>query len=564
MSVASKNKSENEDGLEIIKENKLKLKLSSAIPINQQNVENTQLSIPPVVGTDFIGIDNAGNNSPLDNTIAISNNGKIVTCVNSIVAYYDENSSFINSFTLTNFINDINVSTNVCDPKVIYDSGADKFILFAQTCDGVAASSQIIIAFSLSNDPNAGFYVYKLSGNPLNNNCWFDYPKIAVTNNELIVTGNLFVQGGSFNQAVIYQIEKANGFTGGNINFQYWTGINAAPFTLLPVGYGQQGNYGPGMYLVATDPVTTGSTNIKLYNLTNEMSASNEQLMLYNVPTTNYSVPAKAQQQGSSILLNNGDCRTQAGFYLNGIIHFVFHSDIGSGWTGVNYNRLTVATTTNISSTFGNVGVADFCFPAVASIGNTTSDKSVVISFSSSSSNIFPQVRAVTCDNFLNWSNSTLIKDGESFIDYSFITGDERWGDYSGLARKYNTNPPMVWLAGDYAAANNNWRQWIAEISVPGLSAIKQNVLSEKKVSVFPNPVLDSYKVLFSTETREDIVICINDFTGKKVKELYVGQSFVGKNAYMFNKAQLQSGLYYLVISNKNKILVNEKIIVAD
>lgn len=565
--IISKNEGENNPELEKIKSMKDELKKNSNLNKTESTSEVATATLAPVLGTNFIGIDNGGGNSPLDNTIAVANNGYIVACVNSRIEYDDVAGNYYGGQTLVNLINDNTLSTNLCDPKVIYDSGADRFIFFVQTCDGTAASSKIVIGFSKTNNPQNGWWFYKLTGNPLNNNCWFDYPKIAVSNNELYITGNLFgSNNGPFNQAVLYQIEKTNGFSGGSINWQFWNNFSGAPFTLLPVSNGQQGNYGPGIYLVASKGVTAGSTNIDFYDLTNDMSASNETILHYNVSTTSYATAGNAQQMGSSLILKTGDSRAMAGFYLNGIVHFVFHSDIGSGYNGINYNRLNVSNATNISSTFGLAGSFEYCFPAVASIGTNTSDKAVVISFSRSGPSIYPEVRALVCDDQMNWSNSILVRAGQNYIDYSWTTtSDERWGDYSGIARKYNSNPPAVWVAGDYGNASNYWSQWIGEITTVSTIGIKEN---EKPLvsntSVFPNPVFEIYKIEFETSSTIPVKIEIMDIEGKIIKELFNGQSYNGKNLFTFNKSALASGVYFINISSNSKILKTEKIIILE
>jgi hypothetical protein len=313
-----------------------------------------------------------------------------------------------------------------------------------------ASTSKVIICFSKSNNPQNGWWTYKITGNPLNNNCWFDYPSVGVSNNEIYVTGNLFVTNGSFNQSIVYQIPKAAGYAGNNLNWQYWANLSSTPYTatsLVPASYGFQGNYGPGIYFVSSR--SSGDNRIRLWDLTNDMG-NNPQMNSYTINTTSYSPSADAAQLGSTDKLDNGDCRIQNAFYLNGIVHFVFHSDVGSGWNGINYNRLTVSNATNLSSTFGLVGSYDYSYPAVAPFSTSLSDKSVMIAFLRSSASIYPQVRVINCDNNLQWSSSTLVKSGETFVN--FLSGDERWGDYTGISRRHNSSTPKIWLAGCYGA----------------------------------------------------------------------------------------------------------------
>lgn len=550
-------KEPNEESIEEIKREKTKNKFSKNA--KRTSGENSSLSVTPLIGTNYLGNENNGN-SPMDNSIAISNGGWIVTVANTTIEFDDITGANTYYNDIPTFFND-NSITNVCDPVVIYDSGADRFIFFAQECSGYSSNSNLLICFSKTNNPNDGWWTYKITGNPLNNSKWFDYPKIAVSNNELYITGNLFSNNptATFDQAVIYQIQKTNGYAGGSINWQYWSGISGAPFTLLPVSYGHFGNYGTGIYLVATNTSLPSST-IKFYDLTDDMTATNEQLNYYSIPTTAYTVAGDASQLGTSCLLDNGSCRALSGFYLNGIIHFVFHSDAGSGWNGINYNRLNVGSLTNQSSIFGAAGSFDYSYPSVVSYASAPTDASVMIGFGSSNPSVYPQMRVVNCDNNMNWSNSTIVKSSSSYVSYTSTT-KERWGDYTGTTRKHNSTNPSIWMNGMFANSLNKWDTWVAEIHANQVG-INEPTKEEEKMKVYPNPVTESFSVEFTLETTTNLTIEIKDVTGKIVKQLFNGKASQGLNHFSFNKSNLATGTYYLVITNNSTIIKNEKIII--
>lgn len=450
------------DEIDSIKQAKLKNKFSNT----NEDSEESSRAVTPVIGTNFEGNWSLAG-APPDNSMAISNGGYIVTANNDGIEYYNSSGTQLYFNYWYDFFNDPSLTSMIYDPKVIYDSGSDRFVLVVLH-GSTASTSKVIVCFSQTNNPSSGWYRYDLSGNPLANNCWFDYPALGVSNNEIYVTGNLFTSGSNtFNQSIIYQITKAGGYAGGSLNWQYWSGLSASPytaFTLQPASYGHQGNYGPGIYFVSNS--AGGSNQIRLWDLTNDIGSS-PSLNSYTISTTAYSPAGDAQQLGSSDLMDNGDCRVQNAFYLDGTLHFVFHSDIGSGWNGINYNRINTTTLTNQSTTFGLSGTADYSYPSVVSFSTSITDKSVMIAFLRSSSSIYPELRVVNCDNTLTWSGSTLVKSGETFVN--FLTGDERWGDYSGISRRHNAATARIWLAGCYGAnipgyMNNTYKTWISEI----------------------------------------------------------------------------------------------------
>ena len=555
-----KHHSKNDELLEQIKTQKKIIQNSSTLIINETENAADATAVVPKIGASFMGNTNTGN-SPLDNSIAISNDGYIISVANNSIEFYSTDGVMTYTNSIDGFFNDANI-TKVCDPVVIYDSGADKFIFFAQECSGASANSKLLICFSQTNDPNGKWWNYKLTGNPSNNNTWFDYPKMAVSTNELYITGNSFSNSDVFQEALLYQIQKNNGFIGGKLNWQYWSNITSSPFTLLPVSLGQQGNYGPGCYLVATK--NTGSSTIDLFDLTDDMSSSNEQLKHYSISTTPYSPAANANQLGTSTLLDNGDCRALSGFYLNGTIHFVFHSDYSGGYNGINYNRLNIATQTNTSSKFGLVNY-DYSYPSIASYSTSSTDQSVMIGFGRAGSSIYPEIRVVNCDNNMNWGSSVLVKSGTGYCKYTASGNEtERWGDYTGISRKHNNPTPTVWLNGMYGTTAKNWVTWIAEISDNGgTNSIESNTKTEN-YNQYPNPIYEEFKLEFELDASISININIYDNQGKLIKELYSGSADAGMNHFTFNKSNLASGTYFLSIISNNKILKNEKIIITN
>ncbi len=91
---------------------------------------------------------------------------------------------------------------------------------------------------------------------------------------------------------------------------------------------------------------------------------------------------ANAGQKGSTENLNTGDCRAISTFYLNGLIHYVFHSKVpGSGtFNGIFYHRLNPTALSVTSKTIYTTAY-DLVYPCVAWAGTAVSDKSVLISF---------------------------------------------------------------------------------------------------------------------------------------------------------------------------------------
>ena len=512
----------------------------------------------PTIGASFEGNWFDGTTPP-DNSMAISNGGYIVSVTNSHIEYYDVGGTLLFTSSFDDFFNDPSFTSLIYDPVVLYDSHADRFFLVVLHGSN-SSVSKVITCFSKSNNPQDGWWFYKLTGDPLNENNWFDYPKIGVSTNEVYVTGNLFSDNDQFSQVVLYQITKAGGYAGGNLDWQYWYNITESPFTLVPASYGLQGAYGPGIYLVSTHGTIGTSDKIRLYDLTDDISG-NPQLKAYNIDA-DFNLAGDAPQPDTEIVLDNGDNRALCAFYLEGILQFVFHSEYENNYNGLNYNRITISNLTNWNSKFGLDGY-DYSYPSVASFGTSKTDKSVMICFLRVAEDVYPQVRVVYVNDVGAWSGSTLVKEGTTYVDVYASDGVARWGDYTGISRKYNATSPRVWLSGGFGSFRLNkhaFDTWIAEIN--GVSIGINEQAEVHPVRVYPNPVYDIMNVEFTLEGRSAIEIAVLDQQGKRVKMLLQDSAPGGKNSFSFNKGALSSGIYFIKVSSSTNIIRYEKFIV--
>lgn len=505
--------------------------------------------------------------TPPDNSMAISNGGIIVTANNDEVLYMNTSGALLQFYGWQDFFDNPNLNANIYDPKVVYDSQSDRFIMTVLH-GSTAANSLVLLCFSQTNDPSTGgWYVYSLPGNILNNNTWFDYPSMGISNSDVFISGNLFGSGNNqFDQALIFQVGKAQGYAGQNLNYLYWSNLTATPypaFTLQPASWGQQGNYGPGMVLISNN--SGGGSVMRVWEITNNVS-SNPMLNAYTTTVPTYSPAANANQQGTNVLLDNGDCRVMNSFYLDGQLHYTHHMDIGGGWNGLRYGRVNVSNLQTATANLGNQGVSDLSYPAVASFGSVPADQSVMIAFLRSSPSVFPEVRVVNCDQNLQWSNATLVKSGETFSSFLEQNSVARWGDYTGVARKHNAASPRVWLAGCYGAnvsgsQNNTFKTWVAEVGGSSTVGVEE-LPSNSGMRVYPNPVMDRFQLQFSLAETTALRMELIDMRGALVKLLHEDTRRPGEYLFTFNRAALANGTYQLVIRGNNSIIGHETIIV--
>lgn len=545
-----------------IKDAKLAAKLASATGGKPQFPHGGPKAITPSIGASFEA-NWSTQQTPPDNSMAISNGGWIVSTNNDGILYYNTSGTASFGAFWNDFFQGQGLNANIYDPKILYDSGSDRF--FMVVLHGSQASNSILLwCFSQTNNPNDGWHIYQISGNQLNNDCWFDYPCIGVSNNEVYLSGNLFTSGNNqFNQAIIFQIEKSTGYSGGNLNWQYWYGLNSdiGAFTVVPASWGQSGNYGPGIVLVSS--ASGGDNRYTMWDLTNDLG-QNPSFNAYTVTVDQYSPAADAQMPGNADLLDNGDCRILGAFYLNGNLHCIHHGDVGQGWNGLHYSRIAYNTQAATQSSYGAPGTIDISYPQLTSFGTGASDPNVMVAFLASSSQVYPEVNVVNCDASMTWGPNTLVKAGETYVD--FIQGEDRWGDYTGMARKQNASEPEVWLAGCYGSnvqgtLNNTWKTWIAQVGDASIGTAEPT-RDEQASRVFPSPAVDFFNLEFNVTDRATHSIRLLDAKGALVKLLYEGTPALGPNKLMFNREELHAGMYTIAITTNANTVAHEKLVI--
>ena len=541
------------------------LKVANKSLNNNKKTPTTGLA--PVIesGFDIFGVSGY---TPPDNTMAISKDGFIVTSINSNIEYYDTVGNVLYSANYDDFINDTSLTSLFFDPLIQYDSQADRFVLVI-LYGFDPSTTKVITCFSKTNNPMDGWWSYYITGNPVNDDSWFDYPKIGISNDEVFITGNLFTSANEYNQSVIYQIDKSTAYQGDTLEWVNWHNIYGNPSTIVPASYGQYGTYGPGIFLVSSysfNDYASMQPYLRVYDITNNLHDTSS--LNYYPQTITFGLAGNALQKGTSILMNNNDPRAQDAFYLDGKIHFAYGSEYADGYSGLNYNRLTVSTMTNWSTIYG---LSDFdCnFPSLVSSGISETDKSVYLCYLRSGASIYPEVRVINCDDAGQWSESSLMKEGESYVSIAASGGTARWGDYSDICLRYSGNTPEIWANGCFGKRYNGpsyslryLSSWISKISGLAVGVAEAKTPQISNTIVYPNPSTDIFKLEFTNEKSQKIRISILDLTGKEVKVLFEDKGKKGKNEFSFNRQALSKGVYFIIIETENKRISMEKIIV--
>ncbi len=532
----------------------------------------TPLALDGFQGNPFDG------SAPTDNHVAISNNGKLISVANSTIFFYDtEGDSLLQTVSLDAFFDTLGFASDKYDPRVIYDPKQDRFILLC--LNGKSDStSKIVVAFSTSNNPMDEWNLYALSGNPLNDTSWSDYPIAAITDDELFITVNLLYNDTIntneswkflFRQSLLWQITKQRGYSGLPMELRFYDDIafgNRPVRNLCPIQGGST-TYGPNIFILSNRNFDVENDTFFVLELTGTINDLDTRLEI-NVRKADipYGLAPDAKQKSNRTLQTN-DSRVLAGYYENNQIHFVQNSVNPDTVRSAIYHGIIsdVSSTKTIKGAIIGIDALDFGYPCIAYTGKFPGDDEALISFDHTSQDTFAGFSAVFYDVIAGYSERVTLKAGNDFV-LPFPGLRQRWGDYSGSQRKYD-EPGKVWAAGffgDRIGVNRVNATWISEIASPDTTSeppLSAASLKPFQPKAFPNPVADIFSVDFELANDQFLNISLFDASGRLVKAFIRDLVKRGGNRFSFSIAPLGSGMYFLQISNGGEVIMTEKIL---
>jgi hypothetical protein len=559
-----------------LKEEKMQAKKLAIATSSYANLNaNKTTASNPTIGTNFKG-NELKTWTPTDNTIAVSNGGLIVSCINYGIEYYDTASNaLVLNQTWDAFINNAALNQAKFDPRVVYDNKHDRFIVvllhgFSST------TSKILVCFSKTNNPVDGWNIYQLSGNPYNDSTWTDYPTIGINDDDLFINGNRFGDAPTYNfkESYIYQIGLSEGYTGTTLNYGLWNNIYTPDakdaVTIYPAADGQGRSLKDKMYFVSLMP--DSGSNVYLFEINGNLLSPNKSMTASQYAIPHYEVCANAFQKDPTTnnidSLYTGSAWTQNAFSVHNTIHFTYCADILNGWCGIQYGRIYLDSNRADVISYGQAGT-DLSYPAVASFGYDSTDQSAVIAYVQSDSTMTPQCGVISVDKAMTWSSLQTVKTGDTVVNIlyppSYATTPERWGDYTGICRKFNSSIPQAWMAAAYGAntppRNASFGTWIAQIITSEPLSIS-NTSEKQHAILFPNPASEQFTIEFENEKIGKVRIELLNASGQVVKVLFDDILRVSRNQISFNQLMLNTGLYTIKVSRNNQIIASEKLMI--
>jgi hypothetical protein len=529
---------------------------------------NRDATPAPLLASSFDANNSQG--TPNDNHMAISNGGKIISVVNTNLRVYDEAGTQLLSRSLGAFANSLGLFLSISDPRVVYDPVADRFIVCFFN-GSTSVNSTIIVAFSQTNDPVGNWNFYQLDGCYLNDTTWSDYPIVSLSDNDFFMTFNQLKDGlgwqEGFRYSVIWQIDKAKGYAGDSLEFNYWYNINHDGKSIWSVCPAQGGDFPTGnqSYFLSVRPGDLNNDTVFLHTITDSYASGNAQFSTKVLVTpTPYGLPPSAAQKDGQYLATN-DARVLSAMVQNNKIQYVqnckYLPDVTAGlYVGQIDNPNTASPT--ISGEIIGYDTIELGYPSIAYIGNGAFDNRSVITCSYITTNSNPGTAAFYRDANGNISDMLIVKEG---VDVINVLGDtlERWGDYTGIQKKYN-EPNTAWLSGSFGHTTNRYLTVVAKLVNSDSSFVSSiKPVDQVNAKVFPNPASDYFSLQFDLPKGNFTNIALFDGIGKLIRILIADSFKTGTNLFTFSTSYLSNGTYYLQINNNGSVIKTEKLVIS-
>lgn len=418
---------------------------------------------------------------PSDNTCAISKEGIVLIGVNSHIYAYDtkgDSALFPNhNIPLNEVFSSTPTFSNFYDPKVLYDPEFDRFVLTFLR-GNTPTSSRVIMCFSSTNNPADPWYVYELPGNPLNNERWTDFPCLSITSDKVYYTANLIIPNVSwqvgFDGSIIWEMDKNAAYAGeDDIQATLYHDIKFEDRfvrNLHPVN----GADGTASELILLSNRNFDIVNDTVFFVSLKDGEIDVQALTTDLP---YGVPPNGRQSDTDTAdatmgLQTNDARVLGAILFDDELQFVANSvNPNTGNAAIYHGKITWADGFEVKGSLIADDVRDFAYPNIAWSGNETCDREVIINFLYSAPDIFPGSAVVYCDNEGNYSDVKTIKEGENIVD-RLPGGYERWGDYTGLQRRFD-KPGSVYSFTYHALADKRNVGFGVEILSPDSTAMQ-------------------------------------------------------------------------------------------
>jgi len=411
-----------------------------------------------LVGSSFPGATVADGGAVPPDTQVAAGNGFVVEAVNDVLFVWNGGATPVFETDLVSFFQAF-FSDVVSDPRIRYDAASGRWFVSAVTLESLFGTGDWRLAVSTSGDPTGTYNLYAAT----TNGSFPDFPKVAVTSDKVVLTGNAFslftqrFQGTEY--LVASKSDLINGVSPAADNF---FAPNQGSFTIEPANSSSS-----TLYMAGASSGRKGTT-LTVWTITGAPPTLT--VTTKNLAISTLSTPPDAAQMGSATLITTNDSRLLDGVLTTDGSKLWVTAATGCTPPGDSKTRACVRLTqVNLSAmtiaqdfTFGESG-RYYYYPAI----DLDSANNLVAVFNRSSSTEFVSVYASAqkaADVVNGFHIPTQVCVSSAGYNPSSSTFN-RWGDYSGA----HASGASVWVAGELvnSSANDDWGTCLAQVLVP-------------------------------------------------------------------------------------------------
>lgn len=404
----------------------------------------------PVLGQVF-DVQNDGSFTP-DGGVAAGPN-HLVYIMNAQIAVYNKAGGALQINPFFTFFQSISNFAFIFDPRVVYDSTHNRFILIAAgTLNN--QESHIFIAVSQTGDPTGNWFKYALDTHvpsPEGTLTFTDFPALGISSTEVYLSASQVPNGPGTETAYVWVLQLADLISGATTlrvttfpHVKLPNGGNA--FTIQPaVMYADKGVE----YMASTDAnPEVGGSSIHLFSIP---TTGTPTLTVSDIPVAAYKPVASAPQPSTTRLTNEGDILVSSPVWRNGSL-WVTHAVADPTGQFPLVRWYEIVTSTHAVRQSGTISGAGAAFmPSITVTGTGATD----IAFFTSSSTQFVSAAFAhreASQPLGQMPVQAIYQPGLS----AFTSGGGRWGDYTAIAA--DPGGSSSWTLAEYPASPTAYR----------------------------------------------------------------------------------------------------------
>jgi hypothetical protein len=401
------------------------------------------LATPVIRTTNFNGHSSTEGLRPPDTHGAVGPNHFVQITNSHIDMWTRQNTATLplaKSVTLATFFG--YTTETLFDPRVVYDSTWNRWIVTADAFAESATVQRFFIAVSTSADPTSTFFIYNLNVNFFGNNNFWDFPQLGMDQDAVLFTANIF-SGPTFLGADFFAIAKARLYNGLGFTVPVFTSLVG---TLAPPIVRDQN---ASTFLIAAP---SSGTTFSKYTVTNTSRAGISLTGPVSITVPSYSVPPAAPQPGTVKLLDTSDSRFVNASTQSGNDLWQTHTITLGSFAAPKFYRLNTSTNTVSQSGFYFASATSYDFNASIA-ANDAGDCFVTWTSTDPSAANNAQVRLSgkrSADAGISAGPNA--NTSPTFYNAS-ADNPERWGDYSAVTTD-PLNAANAWLVNEKVTGN--------------------------------------------------------------------------------------------------------------